>query len=247
MPSPRELAAKMPPIDIVEENAACFIHQISSSERIHGLVGIDHPYARPFNWRADYSATAKPAKTLFVPRLPRNMNSSFYSANEGLIDVDTVTPPPVPPYGAAKARKVMEECEKFVSFANPTNIIVDDDNSDDNEEPQIEDDTTPDWEDSISKDGWLPSQTRLFSKMIKVLHADRLARLAQAGIANEPIQRRLVVDKTSKRVRGLLASVMWDSKVAQWLHKTLIENLPKAYLSSYVDVLQRLRSKVAIS
>ena len=71
-----------------------------------------------------------------------------------------------------------------------------------------------------------------------------MARLAQAGIANEPIQRRLVVDKTAKRIRALLASVMWDSKVTQWLHKTLVENLPKNYLVSYIDVLQRLRSKV---
>ena len=87
----------------------------------------------------------------------------------------------------------MEECERFISFANPANIslVVDDQDSDnDDRGPQIDaDDTAPDWEESISKDGWLPSQSRLFNKMIKVLHADRLARLAQAGIANEPIHR----------------------------------------------------------
>ena len=247
MPSPRELAAKMPPIDIVEENTALFIHQISSREKVHGLIGVDHPYARPFNWRPDYSVTAKPTKSLFINRLPRNIHSLFYTETESVLDVETVVPPPIPPYDAAKARKVMEECERFVSFANPANIsLVVDDQDSDNEEnmPQIEDDAAPDWEETISKDGWLPSQTRLFSKMIKVLHADRLSRLAQAGIANEPIHRRLVVDKTAKRVRALLASVMWDSKVTQWLHKTLVENLPKPYLVCYVDVLQRLRSKV---
>ena len=134
----------------------------------------------------------------------------------------------------------------FFSFANPANISLVVDHESDNEDQgtPIEDDTVQDWEETVSKDGWLPSQTRLFNKVIKVLHADRLARLAQAGIANEPIQRRLVVDKTAKRLRALLASVMWDSKVTQWLHKTLIENLPKSYLVSYVDVIQRLRSKV---
>ena len=35
IPSPRELAAKMPPIDIVEENTALFVHQISSKEKIY--------------------------------------------------------------------------------------------------------------------------------------------------------------------------------------------------------------------
>lgn len=247
MPSPRELAAKMPPIDIVEENTALFVHQICSKEKLFGLIGVDHPYARPFNWRPDYSVTAKPTKTLFMDRLPRNASSYYYTGADPLIDVETVVPPPIPPYDAAKARKVMEECERFISFANPANIsLVVDDQDSDNEDsgPQIEDDTAPDWEETINKDGWLPSQTRLFSKMIKVLHADRLARLAQAGIANEPIHRRLVVDKTAKRVRALLASVMWDSKVTQWLHKTLVENLPKNYLICYVDVLQRLRSKV---
>ena len=114
MPSPRELAAKMPPIDIVEENAASFVHLISSTERIHGLIGVDHPYARSFNWRPDYSVTAKPAKTLFVPRLPRSINSHYYNNIESVLDVDTITPPPVPPYDAAKARRVMEECERFV-------------------------------------------------------------------------------------------------------------------------------------
>ena len=54
------------------------------------------------------------------------------------------------------------------------------------------------------------------------------------------------MDKIAKRVRALLASVMWDSKVTQWLHKTLVENLPKGYLICYIDVLQRLRSKVPV-
>ena len=124
MPSPRELAAKMPPIDIVEENTALFVHQISSKEKIYGLIGVDHPYARPFNWRPDYSVTAKPTKTLFINKLPRNVNSVYYTGTESLIDIETVTPPPIPPYDAAKARRVMEECGRFVSFANPANISL---------------------------------------------------------------------------------------------------------------------------
>ena len=179
IPSPRELAAKMPPIDIVEENTALFVHQISSKEKIYGLIGVDHPYARPFNWRPDYSVTAKPSKSLFVNRLPRNINSAFYKGTDSVIDVETVTPPPIPPYDAAKARKVMEECERFISFANPANIslVADHDQDSDNDEHPSQVDygsAAQDWEENISKDGWLQPQTRLFNKIIKVFHADRL-------------------------------------------------------------------------
>ena len=55
---------------------------------------------------------------------------------------------------------------------------------------------------------------------------------------------RLVVDKTSKRVRQLLASTMWDSKSTQWLHGVLCDSLPREYLGAYFDVLQTLKSKI---
>ena len=55
----------------------------------------------------------------------------------------------------------------------------------------------------FSRDGWIPSQTRLFSKVTKVLHSDQLARLVHI----EPVQRRLVVDKTAKRLRQIYAGV----------------------------------------
>ena len=118
-----------------------------------------------------------------MPRLPRNVHSVYYTGGGSahhILDVETVVPPPIPPYDAAKARKAMEECERFISFANPANFSLvanfdggDRDSSDTEERLEGSEPTHPDWEESISKDGWLPSQTRLFNKMIKVLHADR--------------------------------------------------------------------------
>jgi len=85
---------------------------------------------------------------------------------------------------------------------------------------------------------WTPVQNRLFNKMVRLLQADRLARLAQSGNWNEPVLRRITVDKTVRRVRQMLASVGWDVRLTQWLHATLIENLSRQYLAVFVDLLQ---------
>ena len=121
----------MPPIDIVEENVAMFVHQISSKEKVHELINVDHPYSRTFNWKQECSINgkplAKPVKTLFMSRLPRNVHSVYYTGagpHRHILDVETVEPPPIPPYNAAKARKAMEECERFISFANPANFSL---------------------------------------------------------------------------------------------------------------------------
>lgn len=44
---------------------------------------------------------------------------------------------------------------------------------------------------------------------MKVLQSDRLARLALDNSQNEPILRRIHVDKTAKRLRHYLAAVGW--------------------------------------
>lgn len=74
--------------------------------------------------------------------------------------------------------------------------------------------------------------------MVNILNGFKVAKLAQSGVHNEPLLRRTAIDKAVKRVRRLLATMQWDTKLVQWLHQLLIDNLDPHYLSLYLDILQ---------
>lgn len=78
----------------------------------------------------------------------------------------------------------------------------------------------------------------MFNKVGRALNQDQLARLACSGNANEAIQRRIAIDTTARRIRNLLGGVLWDTKLTQWLHLTLVESLSNTFLSAYLEALQ---------
>lgn len=195
------------------------------SEFVMDIVGMDHCYSKPWSAHPDAS-NARPIRTIFMAKFPRNQSLEQSMPEPDItLDVVTVHSQTSPAYDMTKARQVMNECEKHVSVARPE------------EGPD-------DWEEKLNRVGWSPQQNRLFNKVNKALQSDRLARLTYENTVNEPVMRRIHVDKTAKRVRQALASVSWDTKLTQWLHSILVDHLNRPLLAAYFEVLQTIKAKV---
>jgi len=188
------------------------------------LIQQEHSYAKPWCFSAELHSRAKAACFLFMYKQSRT-TTGLPAEDSNEIDIETVDDVCVLPYDKEKACTLMNECKRNVNFARAV---------------EVPDDT---WEERLNKEGWTTSQMRLYYRVVKALQGDRLARLAFSGHTNEPILRRLCVDKTAKRVRHILAAAMWDQHSMQWLHSTLVASLGQSVLAIYLDVLQVLRSK----
>ncbi|KAE8746731.1 hypothetical protein FOCC_FOCC006479 [Frankliniella occidentalis] len=215
-----------PMSDQVDDHAtyrsSSYLKQLTShNDQEVTLVEMDHPYAHPWNWRPD-NVKAKPVRSLFVYHPPRRTQDE--------VEVNVVRPPiqPQPVYDPVKARYCMDECERFVASTR-----LGDDK-----------DGEADWEEKVARFGWSSIQNRLFNKMARILHADQLSHMANTGHWNEPVLRRIAVDKSSRRIRSLFASISWDLKLTQWLHVTLVDSLSSRYLCAYLNILQNLKNKV---
>lgn len=198
-------------------SAEMYLHRLSGQEKEPHIASVDHSYAKAWNAHPD-SHHAKPAKLLF-------MKDVFFSESKTCeniaVDVETWKGGEMAPYDGSKTRNLMSECERSASLSSRPDAS---------------------WDDSVKRLGWTTSQHRLFNQVMRLLHADRLARLAYCNNANEPVLRRLAVDRTARRLRRIMGS--WDIKLLQWLHQVLVEKATVSYVAAYLDALQALRAQV---
>lgn len=92
--------------------------------------------------------------------------------------------------------------------------------------------------------GWNTRHLKLFANIVKTLDCDRMARLAGFECQNEPVHRRVLIDKSADRFRRILAGISWNQNTTQWLHNILMDCLPPSYLSAYLDIMQTLKMKL---
>lgn len=195
-----------------------YLQHLTGQPEFQNVVEMDHPYSRPWNWRPD-NFYAKPAKKLFVSK-----NNNSWSSGENIDPVGEV-PPPTPAYDHQKAQVMMDETSRLITLlrSDPGDI---------------------DWETKIDRSDWGPSQNRIFERVIRIINWERLNRLTFVSNWNEPVLRRISLDKSARRFRTIMASIAWKQKLVHWLHNTLLEVLEVNYLVAYIDILQTLKKKI---
>jgi regulatory NSL complex subunit 3 len=130
---------------------------ITSSE--HNIVNIDHCYSKPWSSHPDAS-NARPLHMLFMEKFPC-LSSQEKQRSTDMIDVVGLEDSTQSAANAGKARAMVSE----VSSSDYA-------------------DSRDDWEDHIAavRTTWSVLQNRIFAKVIRVLQADRLARLSIQGV-----------------------------------------------------------------
>lgn len=201
-------------------SAETYLHRLSGQEREPHIVSMDHSYAKAWNAHPD-SHHAKPARLLFMKDV---FCSEGKTPEQVAVNVESWKAVAAPPYDGSKTRNLMGECERSAALsARPDSAQ---------------------WDDGLKRCSWSYAQLRLYVQVTRLLHADRLARLAYKGNVNEPVLRRLAVDRTARRLRRLMGSFGWDMKLLQWLHHLLMEKTGLCYVAAYLDALQALRAQV---
>ncbi|XP_023032039.1 KAT8 regulatory NSL complex subunit 3 isoform X3 [Drosophila willistoni] len=166
------------------------------------------------------------ARTILVHHPPQCPSCHTYPSHQDQDLMGEQQQAHVPPYDEIAAKEAMNECTRIAKYVKNNN-------------PDEQD-----WQERINQIGWTPAQTKLFQQVANILDQDQLARLANDKRQHEPVYRRITVDKSSSRMRRVLAGVFWESRIIQWLHALLMDHLSPSYMASYLDILQTLKTKL---
>ncbi|VVC35359.1 Alpha/Beta hydrolase fold [Cinara cedri] len=98
------------------------------------------------------------------------------------------------------------------------------------------------WEDNINKLRWNKLERTLFDRAMAILYSNRLSRLTFEGTAQDDVQKIISTDKSVAEMHHLLTNyTLWDIPMSQWLHTLFLTYLPDDYLTSYIDILEKLK------
>ncbi|CAL1280228.1 unnamed protein product [Larinioides sclopetarius] len=184
---------------------------------------VDHNYVKAWNAHPDSNRT-KPARLLFMKGLQRYPLLSDTSNVDEDVDIEIYDEPLVSPFDNPKIKALANECEK--SLKN-NNLFKD-----------------REQDDEIDLSSLPPSQRKLYQQVLNVLREDELSKLCYSGSANEPLKRRLSLDKAARQIRQIFGLIFWDMKEISWIHRTILNHCDISTVASYVDVLQTLKAKI---
>lgn len=187
---------------------------------------MEHIYSRDTR-TVESSNGLSPTRTLLIHKPPNCPSCHILSSSDDQSgDFDDQSHQPLPSYNETMARDAMGSS---LELANSIKNGIEDDE---------------DWEEKLLDMKWFPDQRTIIERVIEILNADQLSRLANETKNREAVQRRLSIDKSAQRFRVILSNLNWDPHHTQWLHGVLLNFLPPTYLASYLDILQTLKAKV---
>ncbi|GBM15327.1 KAT8 regulatory NSL complex subunit 3 [Araneus ventricosus] len=184
---------------------------------------VDHNYVKAWNAHPDSNRT-KPARLLFMKGLQRYPLLSDTSNVDDDVDIEVYDEPLLSPFDNPKIKALANECEKSLK----NNHLFKDREQDE----------------EIDLSSLSPSQRKLYQQVLNVLHEDELSKLCYSGSANEPLRRRLSLDKAARQIRQIFGLIFWDTKEISWIHRTILNHCDISTVASYVDVLQTLKAKI---
>lgn len=210
-----------------------YLRKLSGQEKNSHIVEIDHNYNKAWNKHPDGSIRSRPAKFLFMDNFPKHFfKPHYYDRSFDINNLKVVDSDDQPINENPFIKEAMQAGVKVNNFELNAHEFEDDDETQLDELP-------------ANQTGWTDRMTRLYTGAIRVLNADRLARLSYVDRENELILRKNLTEKTSSKFRYLFAAVgSWDFSLLNWLHLTLADNLTSSFLQIYVDAIQLLRQRL---
>lgn len=80
---------------------------------------------------------------------------------------------------------------------------------------------------------------------MEIINADILAKTTYTGLPNEFVRRKVVSETCAYRLRIVFANIFYDFDIILWIHQLLLDKGNLSTISSYLDALQVLRTKVS--